>query len=306
MLICLGSYFDDPSFESEVNEFSQSGGSISLPIYYFNNMKQENELITNFTGIENGFSIKTLNGIRIAFLNENSQDSSSVLTFDDLNKQFSDDFAKGIDILVSSNWPEGILNGCALQPKDLNFATSKLTAALALHLKPRYHFTNHSVYFERLPYLNKYSNGVDVHATRFLSIAPFLNVAQEKSLYAFNFSTNNTIPPGTSENPFTIQPVVENPTKKQKVVEEKKYDPNLIEQQNSNVGFNIWNLSKEQQQSASYQKKPYQKNPNHHQNQNQNQNNQNSRPKPKPNPRDESCWFCLSNPNCEFHLVKKN
>lgn len=60
------------------------------------------------------------------------------------NKTSAGDY-RGVDILITSQWPEGI------HEKEGN--TSKLISWLAHEIRPRYHFVGlNGVYYERLPY----------------------------------------------------------------------------------------------------------------------------------------------------------
>lgn len=57
---------------------------------------------------------------------------------------------RGIDILVTSQWPEGVGNSNGTTQKQ---SGSKLISWLAQEIRPRYHFCGLAdVYFERVPY----------------------------------------------------------------------------------------------------------------------------------------------------------
>lgn len=61
---------------------------------------------------------------------------------------------RGIDILLTSQWPMGIDNDDKkTDQNDSKIAASKLVSWLAREIKPRYHFAGlNGRYFERLPY----------------------------------------------------------------------------------------------------------------------------------------------------------
>lgn len=61
---------------------------------------------------------------------------------------------RGIDILLTSQWPFGIGNDDKETAKSENkIAASKLLSWLAREIKPRYHFAGlNGNYLERLPY----------------------------------------------------------------------------------------------------------------------------------------------------------
>lgn len=60
---------------------------------------------------------------------------------------------RGIDILLTSQWPFGIDDDKKEDKSKSNRAASKLLSWLAREIKPRYHFVGlNGNYFERLPY----------------------------------------------------------------------------------------------------------------------------------------------------------
>lgn len=129
-------------------------------------------------------------GLKIVYLSGIESDKSSEWQFDkeDVKAVRNSCFAsktnmgdyRGIDILLTSQWPQGIYE------KETN--TSKFVSWLAAEIRPRYHFCGlNGVYYERLPYRNLGGNVTQLElATRFISLANVGNVAKDKYIYALN------------------------------------------------------------------------------------------------------------------------
>ncbi|XP_071454762.1 CWF19-like protein 1 [Hetaerina americana] len=100
---------------------------------------------------------------------------------------------RGIDILLTSQWPHGVLTGINSQQITNDPRGSKLISWLAAQVKPRYHFcAMDGIHFERPPYRNhpvEDGDAVDFgggHATRFIALAGVGNSQKKKWLYAFS------------------------------------------------------------------------------------------------------------------------
>eukprot|EP00047_Mylnosiga_fluctuans_P011932 m.23755 g.23755 ORF g.23755 m.23755 type:complete len:561 (+) comp3935_c0_seq1:20-1702(+) len=116
-----------------------------------------------------------------------------------LINQFSKSYT-AVDVLLSSVLPAGVFTNSASQPGDsaATATASPLVAAAARVLCPRYHFSGASEYFERVPFRN-FSGAEPPRApTRFLCIAPVGNAAKHKWLYAF------TIVPSARLDPVAV------------------------------------------------------------------------------------------------------
>lgn len=102
---------------------------------------------------------------------------------------------RGVDILLSHEWPIGIIkpggksdSAASLPtapPTDLPAGTFSMPVArVAGELQPRYHFAASSGQFwERSPYRN---TGGAEHATRFISLGDVTNKNKQRWFYAFN------------------------------------------------------------------------------------------------------------------------
>lgn len=119
---------------------------------------------------------------------------------------------KGIDILLTSVWPDGV-NLYGTELKQQPACPSPLVSQLALALKPRYHFSAiEGISYERNPYRNhKLLTGQSSHVSRFVALAKAGNKEKLKYLYAFNISPMkhmdseelNAQPVDTTECPYS-------------------------------------------------------------------------------------------------------
>ncbi|TGZ76393.1 hypothetical protein EX30DRAFT_324740 [Ascodesmis nigricans] len=248
--------------------------------------ENDNELCTNLFFLGKRGVLTTSEGIRIVALggkhdpnlvgSSTSTPETSFLPF------YSGSDAAGLrganhaDLLVTYEWPEGIQTKSSVTlPDGFNPPSSPQIAELVKALRPRYHFTfGDSTFYEREPYRNETrSNDApnQTRTTRFLSIASFGNPTKSKSLYAFTLNphdTSPTIPPNATPHPFTSL----NPKKR----------PNLPPTDGGGTFF--WgNPSIPHNQHHG-------KRPKRH-----------TEKRPPPGP--AQCFFCLSNPNLEKHLI---
>ena len=97
---------------------------------------------------------------------------------------------QGVDILLTTDWPKGILNNVE-RPSDVSEYRDKdsnMAAYLAHKLRPRYHLSGcKGIFYERLPYRNHRVVSETVrHVTRFIGLADVGNLEKKKWLYAFN------------------------------------------------------------------------------------------------------------------------
>ena len=120
----------------------------------------------------------------------------------------SSDF-QGVDILLSSDWPQGIgSQDNEVKPTD----GIALISRLAVKLRPRYHFAGQKgVFYERVPYRNhRVMVQNQRHVTRFIGMAKVGNPEKKKWIYAFNIvpmkqmSRSDLIaqPPSASDIPY--------------------------------------------------------------------------------------------------------
>lgn len=179
--------------------------------------------------------------------------------------------ANSADILLTTAWPDNIQRGSKVDSAalDANQPSSNQSAAdLCAALKPRYHFSTSTAFYEREPFFHPPSTEQPDPAyriTRFISLATFGNASKQKWIYAFTLDPTaappTTLPQGTTPSPFPLAP---------------KKRP-LPSQSNSFSRF-----------STSHDPTPPHRGP--------------KRQKlPPPGP--DQCFFCLSNPRAADHLV---
>lgn len=177
--------------------------------------------------------------------------------------------ANTADILLTTTWPSSITKGSKIPlPDETPIPTSHgHIADLCAALKPRYHFSPSSYFFEREPFLHTPTqDDPEVkNITRFISLAPYGNSAKQKSLYAFSLSGSPdgviALPSGTTASPFL--------PKKRKALDAE----------------------------------PYSRYSNHDDHSHSRKQGKGHRGQRQPPPGPTECFFCLSNPNLATHLI---
>lgn len=185
---------------------------------------------------------------------------------------------KGIDILITSQWPKGVEKyGTELEGFSSSQVGSETISQVAMVLRPRYHFCGlEDIHYERQPYRNhKVLAEAARHVTRFIGLAKVGNPQKKKYLYAFNITPMSAMdssdlvqqPEDVTECPYSL---------KSSVLEEKEEaSDQFFYDMKGGKGAN--------------------KRPNETQ-----RKQQNKKPKPQPS---GPCWFCLASPEVEKHLV---
>lgn len=113
--------------------------------------------------------------------NFNEADVNSVTTSCLSSNNSAGDY-RGVDILMTSQWSAGVREN---EPN-----TSKLLSWLSSEIKPRYHFCGlNDSYFEPPPYRNvaRVNSQLEL-ATRFIAMASVGNAAKNKWIYALNLT----------------------------------------------------------------------------------------------------------------------
>jgi len=195
---------------------------------------------------------------------------------------------KAVDILLTIDWPKGILNGLKDQQYPTNLSLenqnigSNFISEVCLKIIPRYHFVsspNHKLFYERLPYINPSVGDKKYPITRFLSLAEAFNTDNARYLYAFlvepiNLSNNPTIYdqlPTSTPNPFQVlntTPASKRP--RTELAPDQKRFSGTIDDERPN-----------------YAQNKRSRNLTHLNN----------------NARMNECWFCLSSSVCEHHMI---
>ncbi|XP_044736646.1 CWF19-like protein 1 [Chrysoperla carnea] len=300
MLLCVGDFFGD-----NFNEFKQyQAGLKKVPLstYILGPVSQEQErYFEDINGCEIAPNISYLGkrglfspstGLKIAYLSGIQSDSDEYEKFT-FRKQDamalkaacvrSQCSFRGVDILLTSQWPKFITNGDDNAKVEYN--GSDIISWLAVHLKPRYlisGFEDH--YFERKPYRNKNKSGDSMEiATRFIALAPVKKSSKEKWLYALSLTPLERMrmtelcqrTTDETDSPFPDELLREDITK------EVKFDQSENKQYFYDMNASM-DDTKRKRKGA---------------------NNPFKEKRPKPEFDQSKCWFCLGSPNVEKHLV---
>ncbi|EME42564.1 hypothetical protein DOTSEDRAFT_89929 [Dothistroma septosporum NZE10] len=213
-----------------------------------------------------GFKLVAIGGRHTNAATEAMHEYSAVYTDKDVEsaRTFED-----ADILITSDWPAGIRDGSRAATVYSGEAPEGAPGLgeLCTALKPRYHISSSSGYYEREPFFHQGEQPRPV--TRFISLAPLNNRQKQKAMYAFTLEPSapppQQIPDGCTASPFTS-------SKKRK----------LESQQDSYNGFRYANGPRN---GNGYQERHHSK-----------------RSRQRELVRKE-CFFCLSNRETETHMI---
>lgn len=219
------------SSDGEVYELLKGKIDIPLPVYFSlghqtlpllvseHLQAHGGELCPNLFYLGRRSTITTSEGIKIATLGGTlqgpSEGNESVLN--DYTPQYSDEdvnilcATRDVDILVTSDWPAGVINGSNVKYSSSDMPTGQpKISELCSSIKPRYHICSSSFYYEREPFSHNHvedSNGT-YHITRFINLATFESVTKEKWIYAFGLDPKAarpiTLPAGVTTTPFSV------------------------------------------------------------------------------------------------------
>ncbi|KAI1329552.1 CwfJ C-terminus 1-domain-containing protein-like protein [Xylariaceae sp. FL0255] len=182
-------------------------GTTPLPQLIANRIEQDQEICENLHYLGKRSITKTSDGIRIVTLGGaldasiiGGQSQEQHLPFHTSGDAKALRGANTTDILLTNSWPAGVSDGSrvAIAPEHVETITSTEDIAdLCAALKPRYHFSASpgAFFYEREPFLhpNLEPDTDNKAVTRFLSLAPFGNSDKAKSLYAFNITPGEII-----------------------------------------------------------------------------------------------------------------
>eukprot|EP01128_Nolandella_sp_AFSM9_P000420 TRINITY_DN10580_c0_g1_i1.p1 TRINITY_DN10580_c0_g1~~TRINITY_DN10580_c0_g1_i1.p1 ORF type:complete len:544 (+),score=109.59 TRINITY_DN10580_c0_g1_i1:3-1634(+) len=204
----------------------------------------------------------------------------------------------GVDMLLTNEWPFGLLNGISEIPRGVSMLQqdkvgASVVAQVASAVVPRYHFASTAKgygYYERPLYKNgaQFPKEKQFHATRFIGIAPCFNTKGKanKFLYAFSLEPLNRgvdastlyAAPGATSFPFT-KLVVPKEAKSLKRKEPEggvdgRFDGGAIDYNKAKPGYAMPGGGKRRRQH-----------------------------KLTSGARADECWFCMSSSVCEMHLI---
>uniref|UniRef100_A0A8C9XBI8 CWF19-like protein 1 n=1 Tax=Sander lucioperca TaxID=283035 RepID=A0A8C9XBI8_SANLU len=312
LLLCVGEFFGTtPEAEAEWQQYKTGAKKAPIHTYILGAASQETvksfpsadgcELADNITYLGRRGVFTGVSGLQIAYVSGRealqepapahcytSKDLSALVAPLTSSSKF-----RGVDILLTSQWPRGVWHYGNNPEVNTKFCGSSSVATLADKLKPRYHFAAlEGAHYERLPYRNHVILQENAqHVSRFIALAIVNNPAKKKYLYAFNIIPMKTMDP--SELVKQPQDVTENPYRcptKDKTDKLKTGFSTTEEEEEPGQQF-FFDLSKKQggrdQQRDGGDE--------HH----QGQPKQPRRPPQASGP----CWFCLASPQVEKHLV---
>ncbi|KAK1979734.1 CwfJ C-terminus 1-domain-containing protein-like protein [Colletotrichum cereale] len=254
-------------------------GTTPLPPRIVAKIEADEEICENLHFLGKRSITKTSEGIRIVALGGKldaeivgGQSKEQHLPYHTADDAKSLKGANKADILLTTVWPAGVWTGSKIALSPENQGAIESTAELAelcATLKPRYHFASSPAefFYEREPFLHPAEESAeDLSVTRFISMAPYGNSAKAKALYAFSLTPNET----NVERPANAT-----------------YTP-----------FNNTKPKKRAQDEGSYSRFANgDDDGRHHRRGNKRRRHQS----PPPGP--DRCFFCLSNPNLDTHMV---
>ncbi|KAM9117465.1 CWF19-like protein 1 isoform 1-T1 [Pangshura tecta] len=305
LLLCVGNFFGSTP-ETEWEEYRTCAKKAPIPTYVLGaNNPETVHYFPDVNGCELGENITYLgrkgifsgtSGLQIAYLSGTESLSEPAPAYSFSSKDVSElkisllstPKFKGVDILLTSPWPRGVGNfGNKPGEMDTHRCGSVLISNLATSLKPRYHFAAlEKTYYERLPYRNHVVLQENAqHVSRFIALANVGNTSKKKYLYAFSILPMRSMDP--AELVKQPQDVTENPYQKSG---KEAYKPKMLSGAEAEPACQFFfDLSKQ----------PGKKRPSDGKG---GQHSQLKQPKKIRQPTGP-CWFCLSSPDVEKHLV---
>lgn len=334
LLLCVGEFFGTtPEAEAEWQQYKTGAKKAPIHTYILGAASQDTaknfssadgcELAENITYLGRRGVFTGVSGLQIAYVSgrEALQEPAPAhcFTSKDLSALVapltSSSKFRGVDILLTSQWPRGVWNYGNNPEVNTKFCGSGAVANLADKLKPRYHFAAlEGAHYERLPYRNHVVLQENAqHVSRFIALATVNNPAKKKYLYAFNIIPMKTMDP--SELVKQPQDVTENPYRrsgKDKTDMHKTGFGTTAEEEPANQFF--FDLSKKQGGGprGRGRKRPSDGDQQwrrwegdgrgRDQQQQDGDGHQHKQPRRHPQP-PGPCWFCLASPQVEKHLV---
>lgn len=253
-------------------------GNTPLPPQIIAKIEADEEICENLHFLGKRSITKTSEGVRIVALGGQldtsivgGQSKEQHLPFHTADDAKSLKGANKTDILLTTVWPAGVWTNSkvALSPENqATIASTEEVAELCATLKPRYHLSSSPAefFYEREPFIHPSEEGSDNLAiTRFISMAPYGNASKAKALYAFTLQLHDALVERPAGATFTP--------------------------------FNSRKPKRRVQDEGSYSRFG-----NGDDNSRQNRRG-NKRRRQSPPPGPDRCFFCLSNPNLDTHMV---
>lgn len=311
MLVCAGSFFSDEDGANNDWIDLMSGKSDlkvpTTPIYVLGPQSEAQQRFYEISGgpdWEQGFEV--LDGA-ITFLGKKGTlNSASGLVVAYMSTEEGEELlesAQTVDLLITTRWPQGISRFVSTVDVKEEADASPVISRIVRAMMPRYHLSSsRTIFFERQPYRNHIVlSEMARTVTRFVSCAPVGNSTKAKWLYAFSITPAKQLskselvkqPEDTTENPFKDLRL-ENTLPK----EEDTSGVQFFYDMNSRGGHRGRGRGgrgghgddRRQRQEGDGRGPQGDGEP------------QAKRP-PRPQIDPATCWFCLSSPDVEKHLV---
>ncbi|XP_053675582.1 CWF19-like protein 1 homolog [Anopheles nili] len=301
LVLCVGDFFGSNSEIDVLQEYKRNVKTVAAPVYilgptakqltqYYEETR-DGDICTNLSYLGKRGVYTTAGGLKIAYLSgtASSQNSSeagewtytkadAIAVRDSClaSKANMGDF-RGIDILLTSQWPLGMRENV----KD----SCKLVSWLADAIKPRYHFCGiNDEFYESPPYRNLPDKNTQMElATRFVGLASFGNPEKKKHIYALSIT----------------------PVEKMRVLELIQKTTDEIQSPYQELSLNIM-----ESEGRSDREKPdgqyfYDMNTYDDNRRNKRRSNEphQCQKRQRPTFDQETCWFCLSAGSIEKHLI---
>ncbi|TPX37126.1 hypothetical protein SmJEL517_g00944 [Synchytrium microbalum] len=306
LLLVVGDFFG--SNEDDIQDLLTNTISVPLPTYIMEGsssfptqvleaIESSGEVCTNVFALERAGVITTSEGLKIASVYGTATQTEISTMLENSPSSL------GVDILLTYEWPEKVASESY---KGDAVPGSREMAQIAVSHQPKYHFaSNPSVFYEREPYSNQTAN----HSTRFLSLGAFGNSAKERWFYAMNLvplaksNTKSAPLPNTTPCPYPTG------TKKRPAPEEDNGGSFFYGKRDGPKKQAKWEgwdggsrgipenyVCNACGEKATHYFKDCPMKLEKQQKVQEMQGRVNARPA-------DQCWFCLSNPNLEKHLI---
>ncbi|XP_053962313.1 CWF19-like protein 1 homolog [Anastrepha ludens] len=301
ILLCVGEFFGAKEQNDELIAYKNGNKYVPVPTYILGPCSKETvcfyddlvdgEICSNLTYLGKRGLYTLSSGVKIVYLSglekpdaEKSIGDDSKIYFDKddilsirnscvISKTSASDY-KGVDVLLSSQWPYGIVE----DSKN----SSKLLSFLCKEIKPRYHFCGHNgKYYEPPPFRIPSDQLTQLElCTRFISLADVGNANKEKYIYALSLT----------------------PVEKMRVLELIQKTTNETKCPFVGINFNDITARGEQSDSKQYFYDMQAGGDDNRKRGSGGGQRRDKRPRIM-NIDQEKCWFCLSSPEVEKHLV---
>lgn len=244
---------------------------------------ENGEICTNITYLGKRGLYTASSGVKIAYLSGTEGSASDDVHFDMsdveqvrnacLSSNIATDF-RGADILMTSQWPKGI-------EASEDESGSSLISWLSTQIRPRYHFCGRNgKHHEHMPFRVPASDVTELQlSTRFISLAEL--GSKSKNIYALNVT-----PVDKMKLIDLIQKTTDETECPYQQLDFSKLLPKRLNQESNQYFFDMNSFGGDRGRKRQH---------GDHQGQNKR--------KPRPEFDQEKCWFCLSSPNVEKHLV---